>query len=291
MLLLLVGQAPLLGGVPLPEGVMCAAKAVVEGLAPLLPTDRRELASFLKAKEGVGVEVMLPRSVSLAGVVQTLNDRSHLPFSNLGPVGGCLAAFAEAWTARETDPWVTQVITEGYRIPWEARPPHLSVPSSLPASYPPCSVKGLALAKEVQAILSKEAIEEVPRASKGVLNTFFVVPKPGESEWRPILDLSVLNKNIVQTRFKMLTCNQVLNSLREGDWMMKLDLKDAYLQIPIHPSSKPFLQFSFEGKRFQFRVLPFGLTTAPMVFTRVMATVASLLYQLGVRILLYLAIG
>ena len=203
-------------------------------------------------------------------------------------MGGCLSAFREAWTVRETDPWVTQVVTQGYRIPWEDRPPPLSVPAETPPSYPPSSVKGLALAKEVLALLSKEAIEEVPRSSRGILSIFFVVPKPGKDEWRPILDLSSLNLWVETRGFKMLTCNQVLKSLRNGDWMIKLDLQDAYLQIPIHPDSRPFLQFSFLNRRFQFKVLPFGLTTAPMVFTRVMATVASLLHQLGVRILLYL---
>ena len=126
------------------------------------------------------------------------------------------------------------MVTRGYQIPWEDKPPLLSVPMNLPPSYPPASEKGQALAKEVEALLSKEAIEEVPHSAKGILNIFFVVPKPGDSEWRPILDLSALNKWITQTRFKMLTCEQVLKSLRKGDWMMKLDLKDAYLQIPVH---------------------------------------------------------
>ena len=91
-----------------------------------------------------------------------------------------------------------------------------------------------------------------------------MVLKLGKSEWRPILDLSPLNKWIVQARFKMLTCQQVLKSLREGDWMVKLDLKDAYLQIPIHPASKPFpilvrgKEVSVQGSSIQSDDRPYG---------------------------------
>ena len=42
------------------------------------------------------------------------------------------------------------------------------------------------------------------------------------------------------------------------------------------------------GKTYQFRVLCFGLTTAPQVFTRIMAPVSAILHRLGVRMLRYL---
>ena len=69
--------------------------------------------------------------------------------------------------------------------------------------------------------------------------------------------------------------------------MISIDLKDAFLQVPIHPSSRKFLRFSAGGRVWQFRVLCFGLTTAPQVFTRVMAPISVWLHQLGVRILRY----
>ena len=67
-----------------------------------------------------------------------------------------------------------------------------------------------------------------------------------------------------------------------------LDLKDAYLQVLIHPTSRKFLWFMAGGKAWQFQVLCFSLTTVPQVFTRVMAPVSSILHWLGVRILCYL---
>ena len=70
--------------------------------------------------------------------------------------------------------------------------------------------------------------------------------------------------------------------------MVSIDLKDAYLQVPMHPRSRKYLCFSVGGKSWQFRVLCFGLLTSPQVFTKVMAPVPIFLHPLGVRILGYL---
>ena len=70
--------------------------------------------------------------------------------------------------------------------------------------------------------------------------------------------------------------------------MITVDLKDAYLQVPIHPESRRYLRFVVAGKVYQFKVLCFGLTTAPQVFTRVMAPVSAILHKYQVWMLCYL---
>ena len=55
-----------------------------------------------------------------------------------------------------------------------------------------------------------------------------------------------------------------------------------------HHDSRRYLRFVVDGKPFQFRVLCFGLTTAPQVFTRIMAPVSTILHRHGVRMLRYL---
>ena len=86
----------------------------------------------------------------------------------------------------------------------------------------------------------------------------------------------------------METIQSVLLSVRQGDWMVFIDLKEAYLQVPIHPDSRKYLRFVAFGKPYQFRALCFGLSTAPQVFTRVMALISSILHSLGIRIRRYL---
>ena len=135
-------------------------------------------------------------------------------------------------------------------------------------------------------LLRKGAVEPAPQ-SPGFYSRLFLVKKASGS-WRPIIDLSTLNDYITSSRFHTETPRSVLNSILPGDWMISLDLQDAYLQVPVHHDSRRFLRFVVDGKPFQFRVLCFGLTTAPQVFTRIMAPVSAILHRHGVRMLRYL---
>ena len=80
----------------------------------------------------------------------------------------------------------------------------------------------------------------------------------------------------------------VLLSVQSRDWMISIDLKDAYLQVPIHPDSCKYLRFMALNQVFQFKALCFGLSTAPQVFTRVMAPVSAFLHRLGIHLCHYL---
>ena len=106
--------------------------------------------------------------------------------------------------------------------------------------------------------------------------------------WRPIIDLSTLNLPVIVSKFRVETAQSVLHLVLRRMTGWRLDLKDAYLQIPIHPRSRKFLRFTAGGRACQFKVLCFGLSIAPQVFTWVMAPVAGFLHRLGVRMLKYL---
>lgn len=139
---------------------------------------------------------------------------------------------------------------------------------------------------EVSSLLAKEAIEDAP-LSPGFYSRIFVVPK-ATGGFRPVIDLSLLNQHISTTPFRMETVNTVLTSITPGDWMTSIDLKDAYLQVPIHPRSRHLLRFTWRDRVLQFKTLCFGLSTAPQVFTRMMAPVASTIHRAGFRLLQYL---
>ena len=62
--------------------------------------------------------------------------------------------------------------------------------------------------------------------------------------------------------------------IRQGDWMFSIDLQDACFQIPIHPDSRKYLWFLSHLGIFQFKALCFSLSTAPQVFTLMMALIS-----------------
>ena len=174
------------------------------------------------------------------------------------------------------DSWVVEVLRVGYQIPFDRRPPLSECPLSLQ------SIRGVALHQELQ--FSKRGRSNQPPQSPGFYSRLFLVQKASAS-WRPIIELSTLNDYVTSSHFHMETPQSVLRSIRPGDWMSSLDLQDAYLQAPVHRDSRRYLRLVVQGQAYQFRVLYFGLTTAPQVFTRVMAPVSPILHKYGVRVL------
>ena len=140
---------------------------------------------------------------------------------------------------------------------------------------------------ELSEMLKKRAIEEVDRNSPGFYSTFFLVPKK-DGGWRPVLNLRPPNKYMKYTKFRMETNASILAVLSQGDWLASLDLKDAYFHVPVLPAHRPYLRFAFKDRIFQYRVLPFGLTTAPRVFTMILAPIVGLIHREGIRFHPYL---
>ncbi len=72
-----------------------------------------------------------------------------------------------------------------------------------------------------------------------------------------------LNAYIIHRTFRMETLSKVIKAVKPVDWLESVDLQDAYMQIPIHPKFQKFLRFKIEGQTYQYKVLPFGLASAP----------------------------
>ena len=170
-----------------------------------------------------------------------------------------------------------------------ALPQHSSssiVPIPMPSSSP-ISITGAALEEVPLGFIAMGAVELAPLTSPAFSSHLFIVWKTSRS-WRPVIALSHLIRFVDVSPFQMVTIQSVLLSVRQGDWMASIDLAEAYLQVPVHPTSRHFLRFIFRDTVYQFQALCFGLSTAPQVFTRVMAPVSAILHSLGIRMRRYL---
>jgi hypothetical protein len=76
--------------------------------------------------------------------------------------------------------------------------------------------------------------------------------------------------------------------IREGDWMVKVDLQDAYFTVAILHSHKKYLRFRWKKRIFEFKCMPFGLSSAPRAFTKILKVVMAFLSKKGIRIIIYL---
>ena len=183
-------------------------------------------------------------------------------------------------------PKVLAVLSEGYILPFLLRP-NLTRSHAITSCY----VNPLSnsyLLEALHQLLDKNAVELVQNPqSLGFYNWLFLVPKPN-NRWRPILDLSTLNNYLKTQSFKMETPETIRTSLQTGEWVTSIDFKDAYFHIPINSQSRKYMRFHIRGDTYQFKALPFGLSTAPMEFTVAAKEVKFLAMKKGIRIHQYL---
>ncbi|KAL0199366.1 hypothetical protein M9458_007906, partial [Cirrhinus mrigala] len=169
--------------------------------------------------------------------------------------------------------WLIRTVRLGYAIQFARRPPRYGgVLSTTVHSDTHATV----LRAEVAVLLAKDAIEPVPPAEmkSGFYSPYFIVPKKSGG-LRPILDLRALNWSLLRLPFKMLTTKRMLTCIRRQDWFAAIDLKDAYFHVSILPRHR----FAFEGRAYQYKVLPFGLSLSPRVFIKVMEAALDLVLR------------
>ena len=180
-----------------------------------------------------------------------------------------------------TDPWILALLQDGFKLEFTEPPRQGSPPRNAPLNPEQSALWNL----EIQNLIDKGAI--VKASSQTFVSTVFVIPK-SSGGWRPIINLKQLNEFLVYHRFKMEGLGSVRDLIKRGDWLAKLDITDAYLNVPIFPGHQQFLQFFWDGQLWQFCSLPFGLAQAPWAFTKLLKPAVSWLRSRGVRLVIYL---
>ena len=133
------------------------------------------------------------------------------------PVGGRLRQFLPEWEKHGSHQLITGLIRDGYKLPFRECPNLSRVPCII-SSYAGFD-KQNALWTSIQDLLQKGAVEVVHTSENlGFYSRLFLVPKPG-NHWRPVIDLSSLNKFLAIPKFKMETQESIRASLRKGEWV------------------------------------------------------------------------
>ena len=164
-----------------------------------------------------------------------------------------------------------EVLCSSYPILFHHLPPVPQEPIEFP-SYNSGSEKAQAIQDKVDKTLQKDTLELVNQPGLGFYSRLFLVQKV--TGWGLVIDLSSLNGFVTLTKFTVETVLLVLGSIKKGDVMLSIDLKDAYFQNLIHPDPRPYLQFAVQGKVYQFWALCFGISMAPQVFIRVFTLIS-----------------
>ena len=198
-------------------------------------------------------------------------------------VGARLADFAPHWRSLLGNCRATSIVEDRVGIAFRQRPQltHQSISFWTRNSRQD-------LQQAVDALLMKGAIERVTNVkSRGFYSRLFLVPKK-TGDLRPVIDLSTLNRHMVVPHFKMEMQGSVQSAIRSQEWTVSIDIRDAYLHVPMHQAVRKYLRFVVNKKVYQFTCLPFGLATSPWEFTKLLRPVVSLLRQQGVKLHVYL---
>ena len=226
------------------------------------------------------------KSVSCVTRLSCVHPVPNVANVNNLPVGARLQNFWESWLKMGAGPKVVQILKEGYTLPFQTRPRLTRSPTVISCYVNP--QRNSYLLEALHQLIDKNAVELVRnKNSLSFFNRLFLVPKPN-NKWRPILDLSHLNLFLKTEKFKMETPETIRTSLQQGEWVTSIDFTDAYFHIPIQEQSRKYLRFHVQGQTYQFKALPFGLSTAPLEFTVVAKEVKLMATFKGIRIHQYL---
>jgi hypothetical protein len=205
-------------------------------------------------------------------------------------VKGRLKEAVKQWSAIHASEFIIQTIQLGYKIPFITSPTPF-VKHNNKSAYE----HGSFVDEAILDLLSDARVEEVYEKPEFVNPLSVSVQSSGKK--RLILDLRHINLFIYKQKFKCEDLNTLREMSKPGDFFFSFDLKSGYHHLDIFPEHRKFLSFSWclnnctHARYFQFTVLPFGLTSAPFIFTKLLRPVVSYWRAQGIPVVVYLDDG
>lgn len=105
----------------------------------------------------------------------------------------------------------------------------------------------------------------------------FLVPKKddesGKKQYRMVVDYRALNKVIQPTSYPIPLIDEIVDQMHGCKIFSVKDLTSAFLQIPLDEKSRQYTSFSTTHNKYCFNSAPFGLSSSPYAWLRVIQTV------------------
>ena len=188
--------------------------------------------------------------------------------------------------------YVLKGIEQGFHIGFDYTSPLVSSRRNMPSAASRSSVIDKYISSEVQAgrILGPFSPDKHRELH---INRMGVIPKghtPGK--WRLISDLSHPEGRSVNDGIRPDLCSLHYTHVRKvataamqlgrGALLAKLDIKSAYRLVPVHPDDRHLLGMKWGATYYADGMLPFGLRSAPKIFTAVADGLEWIMRQRGV---------
>ena len=123
---------------------------------------------------------------------------------------------------------------------------------------------------ELSSLLEEGIIEPI-NAAPWISN--LVVAQKKSGGLRVCVDLRQVNKAVIPDKYPLPTAEELTSLFHGSTVFTKLDLRQGYLQVPLHPASRDLTAFVTHAGVFRYTRIPFGLSSAPSCFQKVMSTI------------------
>ena len=190
-----------------------------------------------------------------------------------------LAPFLESHPDRSFAAYIHKGLSTGFRVGFNQLSTQLQSRST---NHPSARQQGEVVRERILAEvsagrllgpLSGDAVHHVHVSPMGL------VPKAQTNKWRLIVDLSSPAGHSVNDGIDPILCSLRYASVDEAvaevkklgrdTQLVKLDIKDAYRIVLVHPADYHLLGIRWQGGVYVDRALPFGLRSAPKIFNAV----------------------
>lgn len=120
-----------------------------------------------------------------------------------------------------------------------------------------------------------------------LISPLWVVEKQSGGKRRLCFDCRVLNSFLQVKSFKLDSMQVVLSMVQAGDFFLTIDMETGYWQVLVHEESRSLLVCEFDKRLLQWQVLPFGLASAPFLYTKMLRPLVQHWRRQGIRVSVY----
>lgn len=110
--------------------------------------------------------------------------------------------------------------------------------------------------------------KDIIKPSKSDFASPIVLANKRDGSRRLCIDYRRLNKKLIKERFPLPIIEDQIDKLKEAKVFTSLDLKNGFLHVKVHKDSQKYTSFVTPQGQYEFKRMPFGLSTSPSVFQR-----------------------
>ena len=180
--------------------------------------------------------------------------------------------------------WIIDILEHGYHLPFVSDPP-----CGRKENQGSCETHASFVDEAVKALVECGSAREVDRQDLACISPLGVVK--GATKLRLILDLRQVNEYLARFRFKLEDIRMAAKLFHQGDFVVTFDLKSGYHHVDMAQEHWRYLGFAWGGKYYCFKSLPFGLSTAPYLFNKLVRVMIKFWRAKGIRCMMFFDYG